>query len=244
MARTRSNEKGDLGFASPFALVTALCLGVFASRGASQDNLSPRDAWLQAPKLHGAHWDREAALKRLLSGAKLEGMSRTQALSLLGAPGYSAKIYPGGERTDEYRLSAANEKSFRIDYNAKGSLTGEFIEDSPCECPLCHADVPAISAAMVEKGGLPRGEFLTETITMATVEKKLGSKGEIHLVDSQAGGQMWLNYSETWRISDAPGRFLIVDGHVPLRSAPTRKIGDQPLGSWAMVSYTLECLAQ
>jgi hypothetical protein len=62
-------------------------------------------------------------------------MTREELRRRLGAPGIAEAIYFPGEGPqggiDFYRLSAKNEDSFRVDYDAEGKVTGNVIEASP-----------------------------------------------------------------------------------------------------------------
>lgn len=227
-----------------FLFCTTLGIGMLACQAASSGNPSLHDAWFGAPKTQGSHWNREPQLDRMVAGVELTGMPRAKVLDLFGQPGYSVENYPGHSRIDEYRLSAGNDKNFRIDYNAEGNVTGDFIESSPCNCPLCTTKAPLLSAAVLKKNGLLQDQPPSQNLTVTAFEKKLGSQGQLDLSHNVVGGQMWLNYSETWRISDTPNQFLIADGHVPARTAPTNEIGDKLIESWALVSFAPECLAQ
>jgi hypothetical protein len=227
-----------------FLFCTTFGIGLLACQAASSGNLSLHDAWLGAPKIQGSHWNREPQLDRMVAGVELTGMPRAKVLDLFGQPGYSAENYPGPSRIDEYRLSARNDKTFRIDYNAEGHVTEDSVESSPCNCPLCTTKAPPLSVAVLRKKGLLRDEPPSENITVAAFEKKLGGQGQLDLSHNVVGGQVWLNYSETWRISDTPNQFLIADGHVPARTAPTDEISDKLIESWALVAFAPECLAQ
>jgi hypothetical protein len=79
---------------------------------------------------------------------------------------------------------------------------------------------------------------------MSALEKLLGRPGQLYLSHDRTGGQMWLNYSETWRVSGAAHQFLIATGHSPARDAPMDAIADKPAYSWALVSIAPDCLAK
>ena len=142
-----------------------------------------------------------------------------------------------------YRLSAANEEKLRLDYLGN-TVTSYLIDAIPCSCDSCAASAPLLNAEALKKSGLIRTTPLERTLTMSEFEKLLGSTGELRRSRSTAGGQAWLNYTEIWRVGAAPHRFLMVDGHVPLRSAPTQEVGDKPVLSWALVSFAPGCLAK
>jgi hypothetical protein len=72
----------------------------------------------------------------------------------------------------------------------------------------------------------------------------LGRPGKVDLSRNSVGGQLWLNYSEVWRVYGAPNQFLLADGHVPARDAPNGEIRDKRVGSWALISFAPECLAK
>ena len=79
-------------------------------------------------------------------------------------------------------------------------------------------------------------------LTMAVLDKKLGHTGKIDSSRNVVGGQVWFNYSETWRVEGSPNQFLIADGHVTWRSAPTDEVADKPVGAWALITFAPECL--
>ncbi|MFI4988423.1 MAG: hypothetical protein ACHQF3_13375, partial [Alphaproteobacteria bacterium] len=60
---------------------------------------------------------------------------------------------------------------------------------------------------------------------------------------NRAGGQMWLNYAETWRVAGEDDRFLIVSGSRPMRDW---RMGDpldgQEAESFALVTMMPQCL--
>jgi hypothetical protein len=222
---------------SRILLLTALLNCLALSWAAGPDHASLRDAWLQAPESQGAHWNRVSLLDRLVAGVRMEGMPRAKVLDLLGPPGYSAEMYPGDTRIDVYRLSAANHRSLRLDYQADSTLIGDSIEDDPCDCDSCTSGAPMLPAAALRKE-------LSTTQTMSGIEQSLGRPGDLHVTRESVGGQAWLAYSETWRVAGAPHRFLIVSGNVPARTAPTGVVADKPAGSWAVVTFAPACLAK
>jgi hypothetical protein len=223
----------------------AFLISVLACKATQHDTASAREAWLRAPNSHSWFWNREPQLDRIFADVKLEGMTRTQVLNLLGQPGYSQVTYPGVTRFDEYRLSAKNNQNFRIDYDYDGKVTENMIESSPCSCRLCTADVPAVPSAVLQKTGLlsgKRDDTVPPSLTMAVLDKKLGHTGKIDSSRNVVGGQVWFNYSETWRIDGSPNQFLIADGHVTWRDAPTDEVAGKPVGAWALITFAPECL--
>lgn len=222
--------------------VILICL--LACGTVRSDDASLRNDWLQAPKTQGAHWDRTALMERLMKGVDLTGMPRVKVLGLLGQPGYSADMYPEATKIENYRLSAVNKTSLRVDYDSGGKVTHYSVDSSSCSCEVCAAGVPTLPAAVLERSGLTRPAAAQRSFTMAAVEKLLGGQGKVALSRNQVGGQMWLYYAETWRVGGAANQFLIVDGHTPARNAPMDQIGDKSTYSWALVSFAPDCLAR
>jgi len=227
------------------AVAVVFLIGFLACKEPQSDAASAREAWLRAPSLHGLFWNREPQLDHMVAGVKLEGMTRAEMLSLFGEPGYSQVTYPGATRFDQYRLSAKNSQNFRIDYDYDGKVRENMIESSPCTCRLCAADAPAVSNAVLQKSGLlggKRDDTVPLSLIMAKLDKKLGHAGKIDSSRNVMGGQVWFDYSETWRIDGSPNQFLIADGHVPWRDAPTDRVDDKPVESWAAITFAPECL--
>jgi hypothetical protein len=246
--------------ASWLAIVALAAVAGFAvldcSARQQQKNIPPEMRWRIAVGL-GPTWDREQYLTAIFSKRKLEGMSRTEVLKLLGQPGYSAIVYPGNTRIDEYRLSAKNDRSYRIDYELDSKniyddrAHGDYIESSACSCPACATDAPAVPIATLQKTGLlnlKRDATVPANLRMSTLEKQLG-RGKVQSSRDVTGGMVWFNYSETWRVNHndadgSPNQFFIADGHVPWRDAPNDEISGQPTGGWSVVSFAPECLPQ
>lgn len=222
--------------------LSTVLAGVLICLAASPDDAALRNAWLQAPKSAGANWTRIELLKRLVAGLDMKGMARAKVLDLLGPPGYSAEMYPVNGKMDIYRLSSANDVSLRFDYQAQNTVTAYAIDSAPCSCASCTTGAPLLPAAVLAKSGLIRPELPSATPTMSGIEKLLGRAGDLHVSHQTAGGQVWLDYAETWRVGGAPNRFLIVTGSVPLRDAPANVVSDKPAESWALVSMAPDCL--
>ena len=225
-------------------LRTAILISVLVCGAADSDDTALLKEWLQAPISQGAKWNRTALLKRMVAGADLVRTPRAKVLGTFGPPGYSAEIYPGASRMDFYRLSAANDQSLRFDYESGNVVTSYSIESSGCSCQSCNAAAPMVTAAALNRSGLIRAPSREQTLTVTGFEKLVGRAGDLSRFHHKAGGQVWLNYTETWRVSPAPFRFLVVDGHVPLRSAPTEEIGDKSVLTWALISFAPGCLAK
>jgi len=55
------------------------------------NDVSSREAWLQAPFVQGKSWSREALLERLAADTRFAGMTRQRVIDLLGAPGFASE---------------------------------------------------------------------------------------------------------------------------------------------------------
>jgi hypothetical protein len=240
----RYHTRNNVPFSSQAILLTTFLICLLVCGAARSDDASLRDAWLQAPKPGAANWDRKAALERLLASVKLEGMTRAKVLGILGQPGYSQEDYPGPTTFDLYLLSAANHQSYRIDYDSGNKVVSDGIEGAPCTCYACPADAPLLSAAVLDKSGLPRTSSWQNPHTMSAVEKILGRAGQVKLSHSMAGQRAWLNYTETWRMGGATHQFLAVGGHVGVTDAPRDAIGNQRAEEWDLITFMPGCLAK
>jgi hypothetical protein len=93
------------------------------------------EAWQQAADSKAPEWSRRDLLDQFAATTTINGMTREELRRRLGAPGIAEAIYFPGEGPqggiDFYRLSAKNEDSFRVDYDAEGKVTGNVIEASP-----------------------------------------------------------------------------------------------------------------
>ena len=221
--------------------ISALALAA-ASQKTTED---PTQAWLGAPQTQGAHWDREAQLKPLIQGKHLEGMSRSGVLGLIGQPGFSSEDFPGDTRLDLYRISAANKQSLRIDYDKGSKVVSDEIDQGPCDCSQCRQEMPSVSRAALAKSGLLeiKQDFVSSTPTIGQIENMLG-KGKLNQVQSTAGGQVWMNFSETWRVEGATQQFFLADGHDPLTKVFGQPIQERQFLSWSLISYAPDCLAR
>src|SRR5262249_14066442 len=88
---------------------------------AAPGKFSPQ-AWRQAADPKSSDWSREALLTQFVEEYKLDGMEHDKVISLLGEPARSYEFYPGGDRPsrrDTYCLSAKDEESFVLDYEAQ-----------------------------------------------------------------------------------------------------------------------------
>jgi len=174
-----------------------LGIGMLACLAASPGDLSLHDAWLQAPKNQGPNWNREKELHRLLAGRGLVGMSRTQILSLLGQPGSTTEGFPEHLRTDEYRMSEANDHELALSYNARN-----FVQEAPelpgsCECPLCTTTAPLISSQTLENSGTLQIRSRPSWLTVAWFNRKLGKPGKQSISHEVVDDDEFVNYAQT-----------------------------------------------
>ena len=225
-------------------LRTTILTSVLVCRAADPEDASLRNEWLQAPISQGAKWNRTALLERIVTGVDMVRTPARGVLEMFGPPGYSAAIYPGDSRMDFYRLSAANDESLRFDYESGNVVTRYSVEASGCSCQSCNARAALYRGSFERKRITSLTAPREKTLTMTEFEKLVGRAGDRTRFRQNAGGQVWLNYTETWRVSPPPFRFLVLDGHVPLRSAPTEDVGDKPVLSWALISFAPGCLAK
>jgi hypothetical protein len=211
------------------------------------DNPSPRESWLRAPYAQAKAWSREASLSRLASATKFIGMTRQQLIELLGEPGFADEEYELGAgrtgRIDSYRLSSKNDRSFRIDYDSGDRATGDMIEEGPCRCADCNSQAPSVPLKVLNMTILKKDTArVGQSLTIGRLESLLGQSGKISLSQQTAGGQVWMDYDDTWSIAGSEHRFLMVSGHRPARDW---QIGDNaglPVYSYSVISMAPGCL--
>jgi hypothetical protein len=174
----------------------------------------------------------------MVARMNLVGMPRAKVLDLFGQPGRADETYPWRTRMDFYRLSAANDQSYRIDYDASDVVTSDSVESAPCHCDFCTAAAPLAQAGFIPSAPTNGG------LTLSAFEVLVGVAGKRDVSQHVAGGRVWLSYTETWRVDGPPQRFLIASGHIPLTDAPTFEVGDKSIDDWTLVSYSPACLAQ
>lgn len=223
-------------------VATLSALAVIASEPAKK--VPPDISWRAAVGM-GSGWNREQFLAPILDGRHLEGTPRYKVLSLFGNPGYTAVNYPGTTRIDEYRLSAKNDRVFRIDYDHEGNVQYYSVEDGPCDCPICRTDAPAVSLETIQHAGLLRQrEFNDGSLTIKKLEKQLGKAGSLDSDQSTVGGMVWFTFSDTWRVADRQDHYFVADGHVPWSTLNIEKPKDSSVLSWSVVTYAPGCLAK
>jgi hypothetical protein len=102
-------------------------------------------AWRQAPNSYSPFWSRKGLLEQLAAKTMFLGLERERVIALLGSPGKAVKFYYPASgavgSADIYRLSASNDRSFRIDYDIDGKVARDVVDTSPCECRGC-AELP------------------------------------------------------------------------------------------------------
>ncbi len=206
------------------------------------------EVWRQTPQTGGRSWSREALLHQFAAATEVRGKARSEMIALLGEPGYSAAIYyPGSGQTgriDIYRLSAANERSYHIDYDADEKVSGAWQETISCGCDLCRGELPSVPFAVLDATILKKDAARAgKGIAVAEFERLLGRPGKQSIVQSPAGGQMWVNYDELWAVAGKEHRFLIASGHRPLRDWRTGPLDNELFESFDLVALTAECLA-
>ena len=228
-----------------------LVLLIFCTGGSAAETLSgfSPEAWQKAVDPRSDTWSREPLLRQFAGSNDISRMTRVEINRWLGEPGVTHQIYSPGEgfrhRIDFYRLSAKNEDSFRIDYDAKDKVTGNFIEASACTCELCElarADANSVAMDVLETSILKEDPGGQQSITMSELERRVGIPGKHHTAEARIGGQMWVTYSALWRVADTPRGFLIVWGAVPLREQ--REFDQVRVEDFALIEAWPECLPQ
>jgi hypothetical protein len=233
-----------LGIAS-FLAADSLSLSVTAAQD-SQLREQSRKNWMDAPHSGGPRWNRQKLLQDIMKDVKIYGLTRSDILKMLGAPGFASEDFPGNVRIDEWRLSAENTSVFRVDYDSDARVTDSVVDGESCACPACSVAASAISEIDLKRTGLldltKASEF--NSLTVSELDRKLGKPGSVEISQSTAGGQVWQNYSDTWRLKDLANGFFIADGHQPFRDSLESGVGNRRIESWSLVTYAPDCLAQ
>jgi hypothetical protein len=225
-----------------------LSLALFGAAASAQTPFR-HDAWLAAPHAPG-DWSREAMAWPLVRQAQIAQLTRRSVLGLLGEPGETRQRFGLGaghkERSDSYRLSRKNDRVLRIFYDEKDVAREAVIDSSPCFCDSCDAAAPMLPRAVLDEQILaPDPARAGEALTVAALEARLGGKGWRSGVEQMVGGQMWLGFSDTWRVAGEDHLFLSALGHVATgrgRGQSTPLDGD-PIGEYALITAAPECLA-
>jgi hypothetical protein len=173
-------------------LLVLLILCTSGSAAETPSGFSP-EAWRKAADPQSDTWSREPLLRQFAGSADISAMSRAEIIHWLGEPGVTQQIYDPGEgprgRIDFYRLSAKNDHSFRIDYDAKDKVSVNFIEASPCTCELCELARAHAGSVRMEalEGSLLKAPEGLRSITMSELERRVAvSRAATH-----GGSQDW-----------------------------------------------------
>ena len=104
---------------------------------------------------------------------------------------------------------------------------------------------PEVLPASIQQSGLlgqnSAGQG-SNRLTEVQVEKLFGSHGAWVESRNTVGGQVWLDYSETWRIAGKPNEFFLADGHIPFRQIELDPDHDKPFLSWSVITFAQDCL--
>jgi hypothetical protein len=209
------------------------------------------ETWQHAVDPHSPKWSREALLNRMLADTRVEDLDRQQVLALLGPPGYASESYFPGQglsgRVDAYRLSAKNDRSFRVNYQASGKVARGGIEPGPCACPRCgdlagNTDIILQDAIVTD---LLTSKLVSDQLSstkIAELEELVDHPGKRAVQHATAGGQAWVDYYVIWRIAGGGGdHFLIGSGHV--QSRDWRSFEDAKVETYDLVTVNAECQA-
>jgi hypothetical protein len=226
-------------------LLVLLILCTSGSAAETPSGFSP-EAWRKAADPQSDTWSREPLLRQFAGSADISAMSRAEIIHWLGEPGVTQQIYDPGEgprgRIDFYRLSAKNDHSFRIDYDAKDKVSVNFIEASPCTCELCELARAHAGSVRMEalEGSLLKAPEGLRSITMSELERRVAVSGQQHTAEARIGGRMWVIYSELWRVTGKPHGFFIVTGTVP--RTEQKEFDQVPVENFALIEASPECL--
>jgi hypothetical protein len=228
------------------ALLSTLLLALISTNARAEE---PRpfslDAWQQAADPSSPDWSRRDLLQQFAAETTIEGMARDDLLRQLGAPGIAEEIYyPGqglGGRIDFYRLSAKNEDSFRVDYDAKGKVSGNAIEASPCVCTICKDAAQAASVAVETLDAVlkPAVDGKSASLDFAALAQLVGA-GARFRDEARTGGQMWVRDTEVWRLTGEDGAFFVAAGRHPL--AEQKAFDAASVADYALIREWPECL--
>src|SRR5262249_12823248 len=152
-------------------------------------------------------WSREALLTQFVEEYKLNGMERDQVISFLGEPANVTEFDPGGarpSRRDTYCLSAKDEESLILDYEAQDKVTSYRIEPVPCKsCTL-------FIGAAAEGNKVLKREVLQELLLQKYTEQQIRHMTikQLEAIIGQPDkswthfatvSQVWINFYYLWR---------------------------------------------
>jgi hypothetical protein len=176
-------------------------------------------------------------------------MARTRVIELLGEAAIAYERYPGSdqrERSDIYRLSAKNNESFRIEYNASDKVSSAFVDKRSCKANAFAAPATVtdkiLTLEALEKALLkPYREEQISNMPISELEALIGKSHKDWTQKSHVGGRMWVYYNYVWRLSADGRRVFTANGHVPLGNWEQR---DARVQSYAIVSMRPDCLPE
>ena len=221
--------------------------GSFIAVSTANAGPSARETWLAPVDPTLPTWSREALLHEVLGQTKLA--TRDQAIALLGPPDLTRAYYDPGsgltDRIDEYRLSAANTKVFRLDSRADGLLSDPTIDYQGCVCPSCReatqAAGPVLTDTTVSRYLATLKDDPSQPMPLGAIEHAVGRPGFRIPMRVTVGGQDLASIEVAWRLAGDAHRFFIVWGHSPFRNHPKNE--DMPITYFTQVTISNLCLA-
>jgi len=228
----------------PMALICVIAM-YGTTYGADGSKFFSPEAWRQAAEATD-DWSREAMVSQLETANQLSGMDRTKVIALLGTPGYAARRFSMGVGSlghyDMYRLSTKNDRAYVIVYDASDKVTNERIETQACACPLCTADAPAISDAGFRTTLLKEEDVRqNRNVTIAAFEALVGKPGTHSSKTDMAGAQLWVNYTDVWRVAGKDHDFLLAEGKHQAKDWSSDTFGEGLVSAYAFITLTPEC---
>lgn len=205
------------------------------------------DAWMQTADAASNTWSREALLSQILGRSRVG--TRDEMIGVLGPPNDTLELYHTGygliDRFDTYRLSAKNDRSYRLTYRPTGELDSQRIESLPCGCPKCDnagkLASAAISAQTADDFLAALNDKPASPEMLSEAEQTLGRTGVKQTdLGVQMGGHVWANFEVIWPIADHGHRFLIASGSLPMNSYSADT--DLPITDYSLETVSDECL--
>jgi hypothetical protein len=204
-------------------------------------------AWRRAADPKSPGWSRQGLLSSFYQQYRLHGLARTKVIELLGEAAIAYELYPGSdqrERIDIYRLSAKNNESFRVEYNASDKVSSAFVDKRSCRADAFAGTEPItdriLSLEALEKALLkPYREEQILNMPISQLETLIGKSNKSWTQKSHAGGRMWVNDNYVWRLSADGRRVFTANSHVPVGN---REQSDARVRSYAIVSMGPDCL--
>ena len=213
-------------------------------------------AWRNAPRSGGQAWSREAMLDQLPVAALGKSASRQDIVALLGQPGLSAEYIEFGAqragRRETYRLSAANDKSLRINYDRQRRVESHEVSRPGCAFPssAAHGVVPktVVTEKLMKLGRGPGGE--RRLLTMAEFSALVGVPAKYWSTHDMAGDRNSLSFGKVWRLVGEQRRYLSAGGSiaVPHSSEPPSADvvksmdAENSIGGFELTTFWPDCL--